>query len=284
MSTEAYAGVWRPGSGEQRFNRPLPLDEFKAVDKTYFDKGLRLVDLEIADGKYTGVWRPGSGAQWWWQGLCLDDFKTEDKLYFNQGLRLVTLEFHSNPKGIYKLPFDDDPAWKLANGNWDDPKAGHGTDPNGAQAFSFDFKHDFNNDNIGEEGQNVRAARSGIVVFAIDSLSCNTWNLKPEDPCYGARGEGNLVVIQHADGTATTYAHLKQNKVFVKKDDSVKVGQVIALSGNTGNSSTPHLHFDVHPSFTDWDHWTNTIRILFQDKNHACWIPRVGDALASNNS
>jgi murein DD-endopeptidase MepM/ murein hydrolase activator NlpD len=182
---------------------------------------------------------------------------------------------------VYRLPFDDTPGWKVTNGNWDDPFHGHDTQPGRAQSFSFDFMYDPNNDNVGEEGQNVRAARSGIVAFAIGSQSVNTWGLHPGDPGYGE--QGNTVVIRHVDGTASAYAHLKHNKVFVKGGDSVKRGQVIALSDNTGNASTPHLHFDVHPTFTDWDHWINTIRIRFEDKNHISWIPRVGDALASNN-
>ena len=43
---------------------------------------------------------------------------------------------------IYRLPFEDDGAWILNNGNWDDPNGGgHGGSPNGLQAFAFDFNH-----------------------------------------------------------------------------------------------------------------------------------------------
>ncbi|MFC8984900.1 M23 family metallopeptidase [Streptomyces sp. NPDC057115] len=54
---------------------------------------------------------------------------------------------------------------------------------------------------------------------------------------------GNAVVIKHGNKTYSQYAHL--SKVNVKIGQVVKTGQKIALSGNTGNSSGPHLHFEI---------------------------------------
>jgi murein DD-endopeptidase MepM/ murein hydrolase activator NlpD len=54
---------------------------------------------------------------------------------------------------------------------------------------------------------------------------------------------GNAVVIKHGNKTYSQYAHLSQ--VNVKIGQIVKTGQKIALSGNTGNSSGPHLHFEI---------------------------------------
>ncbi|HBS03771.1 MAG TPA: peptidase M23 [Leptospiraceae bacterium] len=56
-------------------------------------------------------------------------------------------------------------------------------------------------------------------------------------------GFGNAVVIRHKDGTETTYAH--NTKVLVRLGDEVQRGQVIALSGNTGRSTGPHVHLEV---------------------------------------
>ncbi|MCB1169191.1 MAG: peptidoglycan DD-metalloendopeptidase family protein [Leptospiraceae bacterium] len=56
-------------------------------------------------------------------------------------------------------------------------------------------------------------------------------------------GFGNAVVIRHSDGTETTYAH--NTKVLVRVGDNVARGQVIALSGNTGRSTGPHVHLEV---------------------------------------
>lgn len=59
---------------------------------------------------------------------------------------------------------------------------------------------------------------------------------------YAVTGYGKFVIIQHEDGSGTVYAHLKQ--VTIADYAKVKQGDVIGLSGNTGNSTGPHLHFE----------------------------------------
>jgi len=76
-------------------------------------------------------------------------------------------------------------------------------------------------------GTPVRASASGTVRYAGNEL----------------RGYGNLVLIEHSGGYVTAYAH---NEVLtVKRGQTVKRGEVVARSGQTGNVKTPQLHFEI---------------------------------------
>jgi murein DD-endopeptidase MepM/ murein hydrolase activator NlpD len=63
-------------------------------------------------------------------------------------------------------------------------------------------------------------------------------------------GYGKHIVIEHENGTQTLYAHLSE--VFVSVDDSVNKSDKIGLSGNTGKSTGPHLHFEVRGGTNPW--------------------------------
>ncbi len=57
------------------------------------------------------------------------------------------------------------------------------------------------------------------------------------------RGYGNVILIEHDNHFITVYAHNEAN--LVRENDFVKQGQPIATIGNSGNSSGPHLHFEI---------------------------------------
>lgn len=90
-------------------------------------------------------------------------------------------------------------------------------------------------------GTNIAAAREGVVVRAKEDGTLGGLKKK-------YRSHGNNIVIQHPDGSRAGYWHLQHNGALVNVGDSVKKGQVIALSGKTGYAMVPHLHFLVWTS------------------------------------
>ncbi|MDP3965218.1 MAG: M23 family metallopeptidase [bacterium] len=85
----------------------------------------------------------------------------------------------------------------------------------------------------------IRAACDGIVMETESRYNKNYRNRRFEERC-------NRVVIMHDSGEETVYAHLAWRSVRVRKYQEVKRGQIIALSGQTGYASYPHLHFGVY--------------------------------------
>jgi murein DD-endopeptidase MepM/ murein hydrolase activator NlpD len=97
--------------------------------------------------------------------------------------------------------------------------AGFGTKPNGEK-----------NDGINlavPAGTSVKAVEAGTVIYAGNELA----------------GYGNLILIRHADGWVSAYAH--NQDLLVKRGDTVKRGQIIAHAGMTGSVTSPQVHFEL---------------------------------------
>jgi murein DD-endopeptidase MepM/ murein hydrolase activator NlpD len=77
------------------------------------------------------------------------------------------------------------------------------------------------------EGTPVKAAEDGVVAYAGNEL----------------KGYGNLILVRHANGYVTAYAHASE--LLVKRGDPIKRGQVIAKSGQSGEVASPQLHFEI---------------------------------------
>lgn len=112
---------------------------------------------------------------------------------------------------------------------WPVPSSTTITSPYGMRRDPFNHKQRKHTgiDIAAPRGTPIVAANSGTVIVA-------GWS---------AKGYGNYVVINHGGGKSTLYAH--QSQIAVSKGDKVTKGQTIGYIGSTGNSTGPHLHFEV---------------------------------------
>jgi murein DD-endopeptidase MepM/ murein hydrolase activator NlpD len=144
-----------------------------------------------------------------------------------QTTRVATASVMPEPEPVTKLA---EPAGAMPSFRWPVRArviAGFGPKPNGLQ-----------NDGINlavPEGTPIKSAEDGVVAYAGNEL----------------KGYGNLVLVRHAHGFVTAYAHASE--ILVKRGDQVKRGQVIVKSGQTGNVSSPQLHFEIRKGSTPVD-------------------------------
>ncbi|WP_165453894.1 M23 family metallopeptidase [Hyunsoonleella flava] len=117
------------------------------------------------------------------------------------------------------------------------------------QGYNGDFTHNtnFSRYTIDFElkiGDTVVAARDGIVIKVVDkhNKQGTTEKYKPY---------GNYILVHHEDNTFAQYVHLKQYGALVKVGDTVIKNQPLGLSGFTGLTTTPHLHFGVFKATTN---------------------------------
>jgi hypothetical protein len=98
-------------------------------------------------------------------------------------------------------------------------------------------------------GRDIVAAAAGTVTEIYDGVDdeCSTGD------CGGGGGYGNHVEIQMADGSYAIYAHMATWSVAVAVGDLVECGDLLGLMGSSGNSTGPHLHFDIRDS--GWTHY-----------------------------
>lgn len=161
-----------------------------------------------------------------------------------------------NLEYIYCLPFKKGLRFKISQGS------NIGTHKKSSDKFAVDFGM--------EEGTIVCAARRGKVVGFREDSFCTGSNDK-------YRGCANYIYIKHADGSYAEYAHLKPFSRMVKLGDEVKDNQPIALSGNTGFSSGPHLHFCVF--LFDSNHIRRSLPCIFSTKAGLSYHQRTGEIL-----
>lgn len=129
-------------------------------------------------------------------------------------------DFATSP---YNLPWAVGSSFNVGQGSCTGAADSHAAGTSDAFAIDVDMPI----------GTNILAARAGTVT-AIEG--------RYQD---GNKQEANFVKVQHDDGTVAQYFHLTMNGPRVAVGERVTQGQLIGLSGNTGESTEPHLHFQV---------------------------------------
>lgn len=144
--------------------------------------------------------------------------------------------YHDWSTSEYILPFPSGVHHTVTQGNCG--PASHF----GPQKYAYDF-------NL-KVGDPIVAIRGGVVLETESRFSDN-------NGCPNA----NFIRIRHEDGSVAAYYHLTQNGVLVSANDQVAQGQLIGRGGNTGCSSSPHLHLIVFANEEE----TSSVPITFRN-------------------
>jgi len=154
---------------------------------------------------------------------------------------------------LYSLPYGGGKAYRILQ------SYGSRFSHKGLEEFSIDF--DMPNRTP------VHAARAGVVARVEESNTKGCWR-------DGCGRYANYIVVLHDDGTTGEYYHLAMDGALVEVGDDVGQQQIIGLSGNTGHTTMPHLHFGVYRA-TDGGN-TQSIPVRFLSTEGIIDRPRRG--------
>ncbi|KAA3632515.1 MAG: hypothetical protein DWQ08_03405 [Proteobacteria bacterium] len=187
----------------------------RLADISGLDQGEFNFDESPGVGGISDTGRPSESYEYPEFLARLDDVQM--KLQYDEN-RLAAMEALLMDKKISRTMFPD--AWPVKSG-WMSSLFGYRTDPfTGRKAFHAGV------DIAGRKGSPIQAAAAGVVVHAGKHA-----------------GYGHSVVVQHANGYSTRYAHA--DELLVELGQKVEKGEPIATVGTTGRSTGPHLHFEV---------------------------------------
>lgn len=145
---------------------------------------------------------------------------------------------------VYRLPYGDLESFAVLQGY------GSRFSHRGPEYYTVDFDM--------PEGTLVHSAREGTVIRTEDRF---------EISCVGPECDrfANFVEIRHPDGTIGKYFHLQRGSVLVEPGEQVERGEPIARSGDTGYSTTPHLHFGVYQPTATGEAQSIAVRFAVRD-------------------
>ena len=170
--------------------------------------------------------------------------------YFRYKFKLPSKENYIL-KGNYILPFSG--KWIVVNGGVTKNLSHSWFLPSQRYAYDFIIVDDDGKSASGDRrslssyycyGKDIIAPADGKVVSLYDKYK-NSFVDGKNAFCDSSNIAGNYIVIKHNDSEYSAIAHLVPGSLVVKKGDIVKQGQVIAKCGNSGNSSEPHIHFQL---------------------------------------
>lgn len=171
-------------------------------------------------------------------------------IYFRNLFHLPDIKNYK-PEMRYGLPFEG--RWIIANGGITKEDSHSWNICN--QRYAYDFYIQENGKTFCNSGKNVTdyfcygkpvlAAESGTVVEIKDVFDDTPIPEKIEAICSASDLRGNYVIIRHSKHEYSMIAHIKKGSFCVKAGDKVCRGQQIACCGNSGNTSEPHIHFQI---------------------------------------
>ena len=171
-------------------------------------------------------------------------------IYIRNMFQLPNVDTYT-PEIHYSLPFGE--CWTVANGGNNKETSHSWSICN--QRYAYDFYIQKNGSTFSGNGKNVTdyfcygktvlAAADGIVIEIKNLFEDTPIPEKEEVDCHASDVRGNYIIIQHSEHEYSTIAHIKKDSFCVKVGDKVYRGQQIACCGNSGNTSEPHIHFQV---------------------------------------
>lgn len=158
-----------------------------------------------------------------------------------------------NDDVLYLLPYAGGTSYRVIQGY------GSRFSHTGRETYTVDFYM--------REGTPVHAARDGVVARIEESHSIGCWER-------GCGAYANYIIVVHDDDTTGEYYHLQQDGALVEPGQIIAAGDLIGLSGNTGHSTMPHLHFGVYRAIANGREQSIPIRYI--SKSGIISKPRSG--------
>ena len=195
-------------------------------------------------------------------GIHADDPARRYTFRYRYRIQIGDPAARPDPNALYRAPFADGLAFRIGQA-FGGRLSTHDSD---AQRYAVDIPM--------PEGTTIVAARAGYIVEVERKFDAGKL-----DPEY--TWKANTVTIFHDDGTWASYVHLLRYTSNVVPGQRVEAGTPLGLSGNSGYSSGPHLHFVVQRNSGNGP---VSIPIRFETRRRGTFEPRPGDMLDTDRA